>query len=56
MDSKLETALKVIRHILEDDVNYPAASLKLGGIWHACQSVAEFKYSKSEHIVEVKAK
>jgi hypothetical protein len=36
-------ALNVIRRILDDDVNYQTAELKLGGIWAVCNRVAEFE-------------
>lgn len=46
-EQKYETAIKMIRHILDDDKNYQHASLKIGGIWQQCIHVANFRTGKT---------
>lgn len=43
-----EHAIEQIRRVLADDVNYQTADLKLGGIWHLCDTVASYRRFSSD--------
>lgn len=44
---KVEFAVDMVKQVLDNDKDYPEASLKLGAIWYWCNWAAEFRQGES---------